>query len=388
MKDIKMDKIKRTSDHIRFLIVGVIMAFPSLQLLHAQGTQWTLERAKAWYDKQPWIVGVDYVPSTAVNQIDTWQALTFDLPTIDREMGWAHDLGFNTVRVFLSRLVYNSDQQGFKKRLDQFLSVCSKHGIRVIITFWTNGGKCKHPQLGTQPTAVQGIHNPEWCMVPGTEYVNDSSKWPELKHMVQDIIRTFRNDRRVLMWDLYNEPENHQRGIISSVPLLRATFKWARQVDPSQPLTAPLWSWVGNTITSLPEVTFALENSDIITFHAYDTPESLERYVRQLLPYGRPMVCTEFLARTMNSTFQGSYPVFKKYKVGAVSFGLVAGKCGFYYVWNQHDKDGNDIPWKEQPKVWFHDILHADGKPYDAQEVEFIKEQTGATKSKTNNNQN
>lgn len=258
----------------------------------------------------------------------------------------------------------------------------------MIITFWTNGGKCKHPQLGTQPTAVQGIHNPEWCMVPGTEYVNDSSKWPELKHMVQDIIRTFRNDRRVLMWDLYNEPENHQRGIISSVPLLRATFKWARQVDPSQPLTAPLWSWVGNTITSLPEVTFALENSDIITFHAYDTPESLERYVRQLLPYGRPMVCTEFLARTMNSTFQGSYPVFKKYKVGAVSFGLVAGKCGFYYVWNQHDKDGNDIPWKEQPKVWFHDILHADGKPYDAQEVEFIKEQTGATKSKTNNNQN
>lgn len=368
------------------LIIGVAMMAVAPLMLHAQGTQWTLEKAKAWYDKQPWIVGVDYVPSTAVNQIEMWQATTFDLPTIDREMKYAHNLGFNTIRVFLSRLVYNADAQGYKKRIDQFLSVCQKHDIKVIITFWTNGGKCKNPQLGVQPDPEPGIHNPGWCMVPGTDYVNNSSKWPELKKMVQDIIGTFKDDKRVLMWDLYNEPENLQRGVISSVPLLRATFKWAREVVPSQPLTAPLWSWVGNNITSLPEVTFALENSDIITFHAYDTPESLERYMRQLLPYGRPMICTEFLARTMNSTFQGSYPVFKKYGVGAISFGLVVGKCGFHYVWNKHDANGKDIPWKEQPKVWFHDILYANGQPYDAQEVEYIKEQTGATKVNKNHN--
>ncbi len=340
--------------------------------------RWGVEKANEWYARQGWIVGVNYVTATAINQIEMWQASTFDPQTIEREMKLVQYCGFNTVRVFLSHLVYLDDPKGFKKRFSQFLDICENHGVKVEVSFWTNGGKCRNPTLGKQPDSQYGVHNSQWVMVPGAEWANDRTKWPQLEKMVKDIIKTYRNDSRVLMWCLYNEPENHRRGITTSVPLMSETFKWAREAKPSQPLTAPLWSWVGNTITSLPEVSYALENSDIITFHAYDTPKSLERYIKQLLPYKRPLVCTEFLARQMGSTFEGSYPIFKKYNVGAISFGLTAGKCNFNFYWNKEDAQGNSIPWTEEPKIWFHDIFRADGTPWSKAEVDYIRSQTHA----------
>ena len=356
-------------------IVSLIFVLVALPLSARKGGErWSREKAEEWYAGQGWIVGCNYVTSTAINQIEMWQESTFDPQTIDRELGYAEGLGFNTIRVFLSHLVYLDDPKGFKSRFSRFLDICESHDIRVIVSFWTNGGKCLEPHLGTQPESVPGVHNSGWCMVPGAEWVNDPSKWPELEKMVKDILHSYRKDSRVLMWCLYNEPEHHRRGVTDSVPLLEATFRWAREVNPSQPLTAPLWSWVGNNITSLPEVSFMLENSDVITFHAYDTPASLERYIKQLLPYRRPMVCTEFLARgKMDSTFEGSYPIFRKYNVGAVNFGLVAGKCNFHYDWNKVDADGNSIPWTEEPEIWFHDIFRPDGTPWSETEVEYIR---------------
>lgn len=340
-----------------------------------EGKRWSKEKAQEWYDAQDWIVGCNYDPSNVENQIEMWQESTFDPATMDRELECAEQLGFNTVRVFLSHLVYLDDPDGFKSRFDTFLNICESHGLKVIVSFWTNGGRCVNPQLGPQPEPVEGVHNSQWCMTPGAEWVNDQSKWPALEKMVKDILRTYSKDGRVLMWCLYNEPENHRRGVLDSTPLLEATFRWAREVNPSQPLTSPLWSWVGNTITSLPEVSFVLENSDIITFHAYDSPASLERYIKQLLPYNRPLVCTEFLARgPMNSTFEGSYPVFRKYNVGAISFGLVAGKCNFHYPWNETDEHGNPVPWTGEPDIWFHDIFHPDFTPWNGAEVEFIRD--------------
>lgn len=358
------------------LLIIVATTALSCSLCAKTGKRWSAEKATRWYANQGWIVGCNYVTATAINQIEMWQEETFDPQTIDRELGLAEGLGFNTIRVFLSHLVYLDNPQTFKKRFDHFLQLCEKHHIRVEVTFWTNGGKCQHPKLGKQPESQYGVHNSQWCMVPGTEWVNDPSKWHLLKRMVQDMLRTYKEDKRILMWCLYNEPENHRRGVTDSVPLLAATFQWAREVNPSQPLTSPIWSWVGNNITSLPEVSFVLENSDIITFHAYDTPSSLERYIKQLLPYKRPMVCTEFLARQMGSTFEGSYPIFKKYHIGALSFGLTAGKCNFHFYWNKEDEHGNSIPWTEEPQTWFHDIFRPNGTPWSEAEVEFIRQAT------------
>lgn len=361
----------------KFLKIFITALLPLLSagvLSSCGGERWSKEKAIEWYDRHDWIVGCNYVPSTAENQIEMWQESTFDPQTIERELACAESLGFNTVRVFLSHLVYLDNPKGFKQRFNDFLDICESHGMKVIVSFWTNGGRCANPQLGIQPDPIEGVHNSQWCMTPGAEWVNDPSKWPALRKMVKDILRSYSKDSRVLMWCLYNEPEHHRNGVTDSTPLLEATFRWAREVNPSQPLTSPLWSWIGNNITSMPEVSFVLENSDIISFHAYDSPASLERYIKQLLPYKRPMVCTEFLARgEMNSTFEGSYPVFRKYDVGAISFGLVAGKCNFHYPWNKTDADGNPIPWDGEPGIWFHDIFHPDLTPWNGNEVEYIR---------------
>ena len=336
--------------------------------------RWSQEKANKWAEDKGWIVGCNYITATAINQIEMWQAETFDPETMDRELALAEDLGFNTVRVFLSFLVYNDDPEGFIERFDRFLGICDKHGIRALPTFWTNGGKLKDPHLGPQPEPIKGVHNSGWVMNPGTEYVNDPSKWPDLEKMIKGVIKAFRTDDRVLMWCIYNEPENLKHGLIkSSVPLMKVSFDWARECRPTQPLTSPMMIMPGSKSSSLPESSFVLENSDVITFHCYYGPEETEYMITKLLPYGRPMVCTEYLRRPI-STFEETLPVYKKYGVGAINFGLTAGKCNFNFPWNQVDENGESIPWEyDEPEVWFHDIFHLDGTPYRQEEIECIK---------------
>ncbi|MBP5566751.1 MAG: cellulase family glycosylhydrolase [Bacteroidales bacterium] len=352
------------------IIVSVLMLAACSRVDYAR---WSEEKANKWAEDKGWIVGCDYIAASAINQIEMWQEETFDPETIDKELAMAEDLGFNTVRVFFSFLVYADDPKGFIQRFDQFLGICDKHGIKALPTFWTNGGKLHNPQLGKQPESIKGVHNSAWVMNPGTEYVNDPAKWPELEKMVKGVIKAFRKDKRVLMWCLYNEPENLRRGVISSVPLMRETFKWARECKPSQPLTAPLMLPPGSKSSSFRESTFLMENSDVLSFHSYYGPEITEKMIKLLLPYNRPIVCTEYMRRPV-STFQEIMPLFKKYNVGAINFGLTAGKCNFNFPWNKVDENGESIPWDyDEPEVWFHDIFHLDGTPYSEEEVEFIK---------------
>ncbi|WP_206366990.1 glycoside hydrolase family 2 TIM barrel-domain containing protein [Sphingobacterium sp. SGG-5] len=334
--------------------------------------RWSEKKANDWYEKQPWIVGCNFVPSTAINQIETWQEDTFDPETIDKELGWAQDIGFNTVRIFLHNLVWEENPQGFKERLDQFLSIADKHHIRAIVTFFTNGTfhDSLPPKLGKQNPPIPGVHNSGWVQSPGAEIVNDSSKWEPLEKYIKDVIGTFKDDRRIVFWSVYNEPENPKRGAYS-LPLLRKVFEWARSVNPSQPLTAPIWKIPGDDRTALDIVSFLGENCDIITFHSYHDPETTKKYIQLLKAFRRPMVCTEYMGRTRGSTFENTMPIFKNEHVGAISFGLVAGKANFYYPWGS--KEG-----APEPAVWFHDIFRQDGTPYSEKEVEFIKNMTGA----------
>jgi hypothetical protein len=205
-------------------------------------------------------------------------------------------------------------------------------------------------------------------MTPGADVVNDPAKWGELETMVKDILRTYAQDDRILMWCLYNEPENIRMGVKTSLPLLRETFKWAREVNPSQPLTSPAWTAPGLVRTDMPAVSFIWENSDVITFHSYTNGKEMEKFIKLLLPYNRPVICTEYMGRPM-STFEECMPVLKKYNAGAISFGLTAGKCNFHLQWSSKAGD-------PEPDVWFHDIYRLDGTPYSEPEVEFIRNMT------------
>ena len=364
---------------IMWIVAAVVAASAVAIGAQPRTGRWSTEKANEWMAQQGWIVGCDYVPSNAVNQVEMWQASTFSPELIDHEMALAESLGFNTVRIFLSRAVYFDDPQGFKQRFTRFLEIADRHKIKALVTFWTNGGTLHRETLGEQPTPVKGVHNSLWCACPGPDYVLDPSKWGELERMVKDILTTYKDDDRIRLWCLYNEPENHSKGVTSSVSFMTETFRWAWEVNPSQPLTAPIWKPIGHANTHMPEVSFMLENCDVISFHSYEKPDLLQKLIDQLKPYGRPMICTEYMGRTLGSTFEGAMPIFKENNIGAISWGLVAGDLNCHYHWNEW-KDGKIVPWDEEPEVWFHDIFRRDGTPYSEDEVKFIRSMTGVAK--------
>lgn len=334
----------------------------------SQTGRWSEEKANEWWAQQEWPVGCNYVPSYAINQFEFWQPETFNPEVIDRELGYAESLGFNTLRIYFHEMLWYADKDGFKSRINQFMDIAEKHGQKLIVTFFTNGGTFNNPQLGPQPQPVKGVHSSGWIQSPGAQNVNDPASWPRLKEYVQDMLRTYGDSDRVLYWCLYNEPENYKEGA-KSLPLLKEVFKWAREVNPSQPCTAPIWIRPGQKgdKTKLEILNAIFDNVDIITFHCYYDSE-LETFINMLKPFNRPMVCQEYMGRP-NSTFEYSLPILKREKIGAINWGLVAGKCGFYMPWGS--KPGDPMP-----DVWFHDIFHEDGTPYSEAEVEFIKSQT------------
>ncbi|MFA6082841.1 1,4-beta-xylanase [Mucilaginibacter sp.] len=331
------------------------------------GKVWSTEKANEWYKKQPWLVGANYIPAGAINQLEMWQADTFDAGAIDKELGWAEGIGMNTMRVFLHSLAYKADPAGFKTRVNQFLSIAEKHHIKPMFVFFDDCWN-KVPQVGKQPERKLGIHNSGWMQDPGDPAYKETSTYPALEIYVKDILKTFAHDKRILLWDLYNEPGNSGK-IGSSLPLLIKTFTWAREVNPDQPITAGLWNW-SDKFNELNR--FQLANSDVISYHCYDDPERHLRTIEILKFFGKPLVCTEYMARTRNSTFINTLPVLKKQNVVAINWGFVDGKTNTKYAWDTPMKDGGE------PGVWFHEILKADGTPYKKEETDLIKKLTDA----------
>jgi len=325
---------------------------------------WSTEKANAWYRQQPWLVGCNFIPSTAINELEMWQAETFDSAGIDRELGWAHGIGMNTVRVFLHYIPWRTDPAGFRHRIDIYLAIADRNRISTIFVLfddcWNND-----PQPGKQPAPKPGIHNSGWMQCPGKKMHDDPNSWADLGAYEKDILSTYKTDKRVLLWDLYNEPGNSHYDE-TTLPLLQKVFAWAWEIRPDQPLTAGLW-YSNQAFNE-----YQLGHSDVISFHNYEKPDNLEKQIRQLQAYGRPLICTEYMARPRGSLFQTQLPVFKKYRVAAVNWGLVSGKTNTIYQWDTPIPDGSE------PKVWFHDIFRKDGTPYDEKETRFIRQITAS----------
>ena len=355
-------------NRLNILIVTILFLLTTTGCAQ-QAERWSTEKANAWYASQKWPVGINYVTATAINQFEMWQEETFDPKTMELELGRAGELGFNTVRIFLHDMVWEADPAGFKQRLDTFLGICQKHGMRAIVTFFTNGGRFESPKLGVQPASVQGVHNSQWIQSPGAPSVNDPSTYPRLERYVKDVMTTFKADDRILLLCLYNEPENFKQKAYS-MPLLREVFRWAREVNPSQPLSSPIWIYPGGhgTRSNLPIISFLGENCDVMTFHCYYGPEEMEKFIAFMRQFDRPVICQEYMGRP-RSTFEEIMPILKREKVGAISWGLTAGKCNFHLQWSSKAGD-------PEPEIWFHDIFRLDGTPYSQQEIDFIKSMT------------
>ena len=326
----------------------------------AKGPRWTAAQANAWYQTHPWLSGANFIPSTAINQLEMWQAATFDSQTIDKELGWAEDIGFNTMRVFLHSLAWQQDPAGFKQRVGQYLALADKHHIQTILVFFDDCWN-KDPKTGPQPAPKTGVHNSGWVQDPGDPASRDSATFMQLRPYVTDVLTSFAHDKRVLLWDLYNEPGNSGKGT-ASLPLLRNVFAWAQAANPDQPLSVGLWNWDFAALN-----TYQALHSDVITYHDYDDAPAHQRVIDLLRTHGRPLICTEYMARPRNSRFATSMPMLKKNNVGAINWGLVEGKTNTKYQWDTPLADGSE------PAEWFHEVFRKDGTPYRQDETDLIR---------------
>lgn len=325
---------------------------------------WSPEKAREWAKNLPWLRGSDYIPSSAINQLEMWQAETFDSATIDRELGWAEGIGFNCMRVYLHHLAWEVDSSGFMKRIDKYLSLADRHKIKTIFVIFDD---CWNPtyQAGKQPDPKPGIHNSGWVRDPGELIFTNPVTISLLEKYVKDLLRTFGKDGRIAAWDLYNEPGNSDYGN-RSMPLLKQVFKWSREIGPSQPLTCGVWN---NNLKDLNS--FQILNSDIISYHNYSDAADHQKMIDSLKLYDRPMVCTEYMARRNNSLFSNIMPILKTQSIGAINWGFVSGKTNTIYAWDKPIPDGSE------PILWFHDIFRKDGRPYKQEEIDIIKGLTG-----------
>lgn len=341
--------------------MATIAVVATLSCTPQKSSRWSAERANKWYAEREWPSGCDYIPSTAINQIEMWQTATFDPQTIDRELAVAELLGFNTMRVYLSSVVWSIEPEGLKTNMNRFLEIACSHGITPLFVLFDD---CWNPEsaYGQQPAPRKGIHNSGWVRDPSDLVRQDTTAmFAALEPYVKDILTSFANDERILLWDLYNEPGNSGYGA-RSLPLLRRTFEWAREVNPSQPLTAGVWYF------ECPELNlFQLENSDIISYHCYSRKDVHNVWIKMLQLYGRPLICTEYMARTRESTFKEIMPLLAANNVGAINWGFVKGKTNTIFAW------GTPMPDKDEPEVWFHDIIRPDGTPFDQAETDLIK---------------
>ena len=370
------------SAFFRYVSVSLLLVFAAIPLT-AQPPRWTEQQADDWYSQQPWLVGSNYIPATAINQLEMWQADTFDPQRVDLELGWAEAIGLNTMRVFLHDLPWQEDAAGFQKRIDMFLAIADKHHIRILFVLFDSVWD-PNPKLGKQRAPTPGVHNSGWVQSPGAAALKDSSQWPRLETYVRGVVGAFAKDKRVLGWDVWNEPSNtnvpaygkfeppNKKEIVQK--LLPKVFAWAREAGATQPLTSGLWEGDYAKPQKLdPIAKIQFEQSDVLSFHNYGKPSAFQKQVHELHKYGRPVICTEYMARPRKSTFQGILPIAKAEKVGAINWGLVAGKTQTYLPWDSWTKS---YVGSRQPKVWFHEIFRTDGQPYSQPEVDLIRRLT------------
>lgn len=366
------------------LFVAVTVLLVGTNLRGAEpGQRWTEDRANQWYAQQPWLVGANFVPSDAINELEMWQAETFDEKEIDRELGWAEGLGMNTMRVFLHNLLWQEDATGFQRRIDRFLAIANRHHIRPVFVLFDS---CWDPDplVGPQRPPIPGVHNSGWVQAPGRAILEDPRQYPKLKAYVQGVVGAFAKDPRVLAWDVWNEPDNTNESSYGKLEpankqslvlnLLPKVFAWAREENPTQPLTSGIWQGNWTSLDTMsPMARLQIQESDVITFHNYDWPEQFEKRIHELEQFHRPIICTEYMARGAGSIFDTILPLAKKYHVGAINWGLVKGKSQTYLPWDSWQRPYVLVA----PTVWFHDVFHEDGTPYREREVELFRSMTG-----------
>lgn len=346
---------------------------------------WSKERIWNWYNARPWIRGCNYMSADCANRVDQWQSLGFEerFATTDRELALLAETGFNSIRIILEFVVWDQEHDSFLERFDRYLDLCAKYGISCMVVL---ANDCMRPK-GAEVNKL-GPQNVDWGYHGGRKLsqhgnfagmghhvLDEPETAPRYFEMVREMVERYKNDERIIIWNVYNEVGNSKRQDVT-LPNLKKMFEIIREIDPIQPLTCETWQLgKGKRIEDLPEVQrFALENSDIISYHSYSDYVSNIHTIKVLKELGRPILNTEWLARCLNNNVQEMFPLFYLEKIGSYNWGFVAGKYQTYEPWNNiweaYEKDPS-IDWDFTK--WFHDLYRPNHRPYDPKEIQLIR---------------
>ncbi len=346
-------------------------------------TRWSEERAWAWYDKKGWLRGCNYMPANCANRIDMWQSLDFDehIKCAEEEFKLMQELGFNSVRLILDFTVWCEEHDEFIKNVESYVSLCDKYGISVMFVL---GNDCCVPKNDLYVAPHIGEQKYDWGYHGGrknsphqTLYemgfspLDETDTREQFYKFVAEMIDIYKDDERICVWDLYNEPGNSRRDSVT-LPHLKEIFKIARDINPIQPLTACYWRAYSDEVSECEQ--YCLDNSDIISYHNYRGLETNVKILRKLKKYNRPIFNTEWLGRIIGSTVQELFPLFYIEKVSCYNWGFVAGKYQTYEPynaqWEGYERgEANDIDFR----LWFHDLYRPSHRPYDPKETELIR---------------
>ena len=261
--------------------------------------KWSIAKAKEWHEKTPWLRGCNYLPADCCNRIAFWQELDFEqhLATMDKELALMTSIGFNSIRMILEFVVWDQQHDGFMQRFERVLQTAAKHGIGLMVGF---GNDCVMPKDDTEfrlPSV--GPQHCDWGyhggqkhkhrpLPPGVAGYNPFLDEPETAErvyaMIHEIMAKYAADPRIVVWDLFNEPGNANRGEIT-LPHLKQFFAEARKQETLQPVTTGVWGWAAKR-TYAPTEAFSLENSDVISYHNYLPYQANIDQIIELRKYG------------------------------------------------------------------------------------------------------
>lgn len=348
---------------------------------------WTKERAWKWYNDHAWIRGCNYMSADCANRVDQWQEYGFEerFVTTEKELTLMAEIGYNSIRIIPEFIVWKKEHDGFMARFERYIELAAQKGISCMVVL---GNDCMPPYEEALKRMHLGEQHVDWGYHGGRKVsqhgsfdgsgysVLDNPEYAkEYYEFVRELVETYKNDERIIIWDVFNEPGNSKRDSMS-LPHLKKFFEIIRAIDPIQPLTVGIWSQNTELDKLMDIEKYGLENSDIVSYHNYGTYETNIQELQLLKKLERPVVNTEWLNRCGGNTIEELFPLFYLEKVGCYNWGFVAGKYQTYEPWN-----GVWDGYKEHPEYydnfdftkWLHDLYRPSLNPYNPKEIEIIK---------------